>query len=370
MGRLLQAIAAFLTVVTVTLAAAIGVTAGVASAAAVTPLQIWMNSAGSDRNGGTSAADGVLTFRRVQQILCPSTPCIGKGRPVEVRIVPGEYVSPVDEANSFWTYFDDRQPTTFMPAEYQAGWTWANVASHGGRPSFDGHHRPGYGFNFRPARVSSTGRTNLRFIYLQFEGYPQGAVSMEGQLINTDVVRPGARTADGNTFYGNMFTDIGNYSDPAAPFGYAGISLRNSRRNEIANNHFIDLRNAEGGQHEPWAIHAVYMSHDSDGNLIHHNSFTSISGDAIRVRNGSDNNVLEQNTFTSTGNYGYLGDWYCEPTNSCTPKELPSYGNRLVSNTFRGPYEGGLPAFRPDFCYDLFAATAGDCPVGRMDVTP
>ncbi|MFI7545175.1 right-handed parallel beta-helix repeat-containing protein [Actinoplanes sp. NPDC049599] len=368
MHRLLRVIAAFL-MVTVTMTAAAGVRAGAASAAAVTPLRVWMNSAGSDRNGGTSAADGVVTLRRVQQILCPGTPCTGKGRPVEVRIVPGTYVSPADEAGSYWTYFDDQQPTTFLPAEYQAGWAWADVAAHGGRPTFDGRHRPGYGVNFRPARVSSTGRTNLRFTYLQFQGYAQGGISIEGQVLNTDVVRPGPRTADGNSFYGNMFTDIGNYSAPAAPFGYAGISLRNSRQNDIANNHFVDLRNAEGGQHEPWAIHGVYLSHDSDNNQIHHNNFSSISGDAIRVRNGSDSNGVERNTFTSTGNYGYLGDWYCVPAGSCTPKESPSYGNSLVANTFRGPYQGGLPAFRPDFCYDMFATTDGDCPADRMTVT-
>jgi hypothetical protein len=131
----------------------------------------------------------------------------------------------------------------------------------------------------------------------------------------------------------------------------------------------VDLRNAEGGAHEPWAIHGIYLSHNADENTISRNRFETISGDPVRVRNGSDSNLVSANVFTGTGNYGYLGDWYCTPASTtCSPKESPSRLNRLVANTFNGPYAGGLPAFRPDFCYDLNPAGAGDCPPDRIEV--
>lgn len=341
-----------------------GLSSTPAHAESLTAFAVYMAPNGSDTNSGTASAP-VRTLARVQQIIETAAGGANRdlGQPVEVRVKPGTYA---DTQHLTWRYFSDNYLTRFLPWDYQDGWAWPQVSAAGGRPVFDGQWRPGYGFYFVPGRTSTTGNTNLDFVYLEFRRYIKGGIHIGGQTYQTSGGQTvwGPQAANGNRFYGNYFTLLGDYKspDPGAPeFGYAGIGLANSRRNVVQNNHFVDLRNANP---YPGQIHALYLSHGSAWNQILGNRYDTISGDGIRFRNGASANVVDGGSFTYTGEYGYLSDWY-------RPKsyydsgvydtwEVASYNNVGRNLTFVSPDPNHKPQFCRAFVFDLNRCAPAD----------
>jgi hypothetical protein len=318
------------------------------------PFIVWMSPSGDDAASGMSRDEPVRTLARVHRILCPSTPCTGLGRPVEVRIEPGRYAG----AGVGWRYFDDEYPTRFMPADYRLGDGWSQVSAAGGRPVFDGQHAYEWGVGFRQDRLSGTGRTNLQFWYIEWRNWLRGGLQLAA---NRELA--GAR-AEGNVVYGSYFSRIGNNWSSGAPQGYGAISVPRSDRNTIRNNHFVDVLNAP--QHRGHE-HGVYLL-DARYNEISANRFERIGGDAVRVRNRSSSTLIEGNRFIQAGQHGYAGDWYCTTSHvargECSSVEQPSLAVTGANNVFGGLYGGGKPPTARAFCYDI----VGACPTSRINI--
>jgi hypothetical protein len=323
--------------------------------AATVPLVIWVSPTGSDTSDGATRSRPVRTLTRAHYLACSrdSSRCPAQGRPVHVRLEPGVYPQP----HLTWWYYDPVYPSVFMPADYQPGDDWADVAAAGGRPVLDGRWTTRIGFFFAPQRTSPTGRTNLQFLYLEWRRYIRHPIDLHA----TSAARPA-----GNLITGNWFHHVGNYWHPGRPVvGYAGVFLVGADRNTIVNNHFTNIENnpatAGAGQE-----HGVYLK-DARSNVIRGNRFAVIGGDPIRVRNRSSNNLIEGNTFERTGNRGYVGDWYCMPgKTNCSPVEYRSWANVVRGNRYLGPYRSGT-TFRTVFCYDI---PGGACPSDRIRLAP
>lgn len=304
---------------------------GATSAAAApvpAPLVLWVSPTGSDTAAGTSAEAPLASLGEVHKRLCLREACAGLGQPVEVHLLPGVY----ERARVAWTYFDDVHTTSFIGEG-------ATVSV------LDGYGELAWGFSFTQTRPSSSGRTNLVFRDLGWRNYLREAIVFKGS---------GNQRAAGNVFERNEFSDIGNLLNAELVTAWGGIFLNNSDENRIANNRFVRIlnhpRNGRGQEH------ALYLIR-SRGNIIEANSFEFIGGDAIRVRDDASNNIITANTFLRAGNSSYVGDWFCKPwrpvNKECTSWELPSYGNELRANVFRGPFNAKQKTVRITYCHDV-----------------
>jgi hypothetical protein len=329
------------------LAAAAITAAAVAPAApaqAAPVLTVWVHPAGSDTNTGTSPSAPFATLQRASDWLCGSTAsCAGRGQPVEVRIA--QKVIPV-KGMTTWRYYDPASPTTLEPWSYQPGDGWAQVAAHGGYPAFDG------GFNVTTGlRVTGTGSTRLAFRYLRWQRFLESAVTLDG--------------AGGVTFYGDYFTQTGNWWRPAARLGYGAVVTSHSSGDVFRNSHFVQIQNTQA-RGDALHIHALYLTHGSSGTVVQGNEFTAVNGDVVRQRDRSDNTLVTQNTFTKAGALAYADDWYCRPGTGCSPVESRSFGGVFRGNTLRGLYPEGLTGRRIAYCYDQ---PRGACPANRWAVS-
>ncbi len=157
-----------------------------------------------------------------------------------------------------------------------------------------------------------------------------------------------------------MFEDIGNVGgEPDA--GLGGVVLSNTRDSAVLRSTFRRLVNrpADAG-----LIHGVYLSHHATGNVVSHNTFRTISGDPIRVRDASHFNTFHHNTFRDAGEAAIFGDWYCHDRPECVRRECPSFGNALRYSDLGCTGHGGavVPLFYfhhgracvPSGCPDLF----------------
>ena len=280
-------------------------------------LRLYMSPNGHDTRGGMSQTDAVRTLARIQARLVALAPTTD----VEVHISPGLYV----DQSVRWTFTNGRV-ITFMPL---------NGSTE--RPVFDG----GGGDIWFTLAVANGTRTNLSFRYLKVQNY------------NTAMVFKGNRNSfgafnAGNHLYGMYFYRIGGrYSRDGS--STAAVAFENSRDNLVANSHFINVENftADAGQ-----LHALYLAHYANGNLIERNRFAYVSGDPVRTRDASNYNRVFANVFIRTGTKAHYSDWYCEASRSdCTKltRECPSQGNQLRDNEmYRGYFSIlGIPRLLP-----------------------
>ncbi|MCK5795550.1 MAG: right-handed parallel beta-helix repeat-containing protein [Deltaproteobacteria bacterium] len=290
-----------------------------ADSGVILPYTLYVKTMGKDTNSGKSPVAAVKTLARVQKILQADHP----NRDVEVRIEQGTYTG----QSVTWTYYNPFHKIAFMPIDYHGG----GVNSIAGLPVFDGR---GAGA-FLGLHASDGKPTRLEFVYLEIRGYQKFGILFGG---NRDDFANGWNGY--NRIYGCRLTKIGSYDNPGA-HGYGALDFVNSRHNTIRNNHFVNVRNASGGE---GLMHAVYLAHGSSDNQITANRFTGISGDPIRARDESNRNHVADNVFKDTGSGAFISDWWCDKSqiSACTKVsgECPSWENDFRNNEVHCGYGG------------------------------
>lgn len=355
-------------------------------------LTVWVSPTGSDSNDGLSEATPFKTLQHAGDWLCSGGPkCPGRGQPVIIRLAqkkftatastrqstfrfnPGDAEAFVATTTTTWHYFDPKFPTTFQPWSYQPGDSWAQVAATGGYPTFDGGFAADSGFVFVPLTARRTAGTGLNFVYTRWQRFQRSPIVLSGGL-RTVVTKDGITvyvqtdfTANGVTFYGNYFYQVGNHFRAANSLAYGAILANNSSNDVYRNNHFVQLKNRKKNQ-DTIHIHGLYISHGSNNSLVEGNTFEDITGDAVRQRDRSHGTVVKKNTFRRAGAFAYFDDYYCRPNtpNSyCAPKEYRSYSGIFSGNKLQSLYPQGITGRRTVYCHDR---PAGLCPADRIRV--
>jgi len=306
---------------TLALALALIVTVFAAPAQADTPTVIYMSASGSDSNDGSDLAHGVKTLERVEALVS------GLTTDVEVRIDQGTYTA----GQTYWTTFITGHSITFMPADFTPGMALGDFA---GRPIFQSNGGPGWWMYAQLPSGHPGGDTNLRFYYLQIQGYATGGLAIHGRYTTVNGLRvPATAGANSNYGYGLYFQNLGNVYN-TSEMGIAGLDLINSDNNYFRNIHFVHLENTTADASH---IHGVYLAHGSDNNTLLNSDYSWITGNPVDIRNGSNDNTIDGNTFTRSGKYGYLSDWFLE---AGTPHECASWDNTLSNNDMVSAYNG------------------------------
>lgn len=314
-----------------------GTDAGIDGGVEVGPFQLFVATDGDDTSPGTRARP-LRTLERAHAVLTASRP----GRDVEIRIAPGVYVG----QHVVWRYFDAAHTTRFLPRD----WTGSGTPE---RPVFDGDGaRMLFYLNRTSAR--SGARTNLEFHWLHLRDYVVAGLTFASNRDDP------AGFSSHNRVEDCVFEDIGNVGgEPDA--GLGGVVLSNTRDSAVLRSTFRRLVNTPA---DAGLIHGVYLSHHATGNVVSHNTFRTISGDPIRVRDASHFNTFHHNTFRDAGEAAIFGDWYCHDRPECVRRECPSFGNALRYSDLGCTGHGGavVPLFYfhhgracvPSGCPDLF----------------
>lgn len=294
---------------------------------------VYVGTDGSDANDGSSPSTAVKTLGRVQEVLITADPQTD----VEVRIKQGIYIAPTTE----WFFYISGHSISFIPIDYEPGDGINDIA---GRPVLRGDGTLGYWFSARLPNGYPGGDTNLNFRYLQVERYSTGGLQFYGGTEDNDegITVPSNGGVNGNIVFGMMFYKLG--SKYASGEGRGSINTWNSSDNLIQSNHFFRNENVDS---ELALIHGVYLAHHSNRNVIISNSFNTISGDPIRIRNDSNDNHIFDNDFVLTGLSAYYSDWFCDqPCVDSHPghgRECASHGNAFYDNVLQSGYDGGPP---------------------------
>ncbi len=280
------------------------------------PLIIYMAPDGDDGGDGFIEASPIRTLGRAQELVAASV-----DRDVEIRIGLGTYYA----QTVVWTETRPNNTITFT--------RWP--ADGPDRPIFDGCEAadgPCPGGTWFQLRHSAGEETNLTFHYIRVQKYGT-AISLNGSR-NAEATSNGS-----NRIFGCYFIDIGNEFNPSLAPSTAAVRLVNSDDNTIANNHFIDVVNTTSGG----LIHAIYVAHMSDRNVIRANRFKRSSGDPVRVRDFSNDNDILDNRFIQVGTRAGYTDWYCDHDvrDDCTKPdpECPSWGNEFRDNVLDGTFD-------------------------------
>ncbi len=276
---------------------------------------VWMHPDGDDARDGLSKGAAVATLERVHEILMIREP----DKEVHVRVLPGTYHA----QKVLWTFTMPQHRIVFMPAD-------------GGkdRPVFDGCLANGAcpGGTWLRLKHAAGQKTNLHFEYMHIKNY-QTAISLDGGR-NQEATSNAA-----NRIYGCYLENIGNVFNAELEPSTAALRLVNSDDNQIANNHFVNVVNTRSGG----LIHAIYVAHMSDRNVISRNRFSMSTGDPVRVRDFSNGNQITGNRFSKVGTAAGYTDWYCdhEVRDDCTKAtaECPSWNNAFRDNTLDGDWE-------------------------------
>jgi hypothetical protein len=322
-----------------TTAAAAGTTVFVAPAA----------KGGSDVHTGLSSSSPVLTLARVGKVLEAARPA----GDVTVSIQPGSYTV----GQTDWTFYVPGHTISFLPAGF--------VPGHG-RPASvpvftdtmsGSTHAAAWWFHALEPRAGTAplhngGTAGLRFYYLRVQDYT-GGISFDGQTGHASrdhqnppmYVKPSAGV-NGNTVFGMTFANIGDRY--AGGTGFGAILFTDSSANLIQNNTFDHVENVGS---TTGLIHGLYITHFSASNRVLANRFTTISSDAVKVRDRSNVNDVEHNTFNATGGTSAYRDEFCDlacvQAHPGTPRQCASYDNRFFNNTVGAVYGGTrkLPAW-------------------------
>lgn len=317
---------------------------------------VYMSTTGSSANSGLTSDKPVRTLSQAQQVIQKAAPKSN----VEVRIQPGTYT----EQGVNWTHFISGRTISFLPTGYNYG----KADQVPQRPKFVGM---GKGVLLSAVRKDGGGDTNLRFYYLEIQDYLHYGISISGTEGKKGTLRrPLNKGANNNVFYGMYFNKIGDKATGSSSddVGYGAIGFVNSSNNSVKNNTFSNLINTGS---DAKYIHAVYMAHGSNDNVISANKFMNISGDPIKVRNDSNSTTLSDNIFTRTGiDSAYRDSFQSGSVATKLGEECSSHGARIFGNTMTKTYKGGFLhvfsfAQRPG--EQRYAGKDPKCSVGGQD---
>lgn len=293
---------------------------------------------GTDDNDGRSAEQGVITLRRVEEILNQEKPTTD----VRVRIKPGVYYTdPYD-----WTFYVAGHTITFAPASWEPGSTGEFE-----RPIFRNPGENGGSFPRGPwlhARLPEDrahplydgGDMGLRFHWLHIDCYTESGINLDGDTgrdhgddsYDPPLRVPGSKGHNGNVVSRMEISRIGTrcagINDTG---GYAAMILTNSRNNSIVDNYFHNFHDGKG------RVHGLYITHFSQRNQVLRNRFHTVTGQGLKIRDRSDYQRFEGNRFTKTGWTAFYFDQFCDlqclkESGANKPRECASYGNEFVDN--------------------------------------
>lgn len=293
-------------------------------------LRIYLSPTGSDSNSGRSPQKSLQSLAGAHKVLAAAKPRTD----VEIRIAPGEYVAP----QTIWQFYIPGRSISFMPIDYDPK---PDAPAPAARPIFRSNGVEGWWLDARLPTGHQGGDANLRFYYLQVERYSQGGLKLDGGTkTNVAGVRvAGSAGLNRNLIHGMVFRNLGE-KYAAAGLGYGAVDLINSSDNVIQHNEFRSVENRSGNAA---LIHGIYLAHWSARNTVTENTFHTISGDPIRVRNDSNDNRVTKNSFERTGGYAF-SDWFCDA--ACVGKgpgrslECPSHGNSFRHNRLVSGFDG------------------------------
>lgn len=267
--------------------------------------QVFLKPGGDDQASGRSEAAAVGTLQvAVKQVLALPVDANGARK---ILILPGTYRA----QTTIISDIPDSSPLIIT------GSTGA-----GRRPVFDGDGKGGIWLRLD----SASGRaTRLTIEGIEVTNYVT-AILLYGDR----------RTKDGfnaeNVINKNLFRNIGQVAFPQGKPSTAALGLVNSRNNRITENRFLNIRNNTGCG----ALHAIYLSNYSSGNLIEGNTFDGGCGATVKTRDGSGDNIIKGNRFIDQAEPAFL-DSFCDrdTRGDCTKKsaECPSWGNEFIDNT-------------------------------------
>jgi hypothetical protein len=310
---------------------------GVLARVGIDPLVVIMAPTGNDSNDGLTINTAILTLARAQEVIRKEIEKRG-ARNVRVRIGPGKYFN----QTVVWNFVMPSHHITFEP-----------LSDDKVRPVFDGTNQGGTWFLLNYAGGTNS---NLHFRYIRVENY-QTAISFTGNRNNQ------ANSNGGNSLYGMYFRNIGNISAPHLEGSTAAVRLQNSDNNRIENSHFVNIVNVSGcGK-----LHALYIAHMSDDNLIQGNRIVNNCGDPIKLRDYSNRNMIFGNVIMDSGVKAAYADSYCDHDTRpvccssnpdapgcsfeeglcCTKPdpECPSWDNQFRNNTIGKNATGGFLKF-------------------------
>ncbi len=255
---------------------------------------------------------------------------------LRITVRPGK---PIHSTKStLWTYYSENQR---LVIDGQGATVTGMV---------DGRPTSGWFLSYRPVVTSSQAapaKANFEMRNLTVKGFQSGGVELSPQSgAGAEHANDGGLTAflDGAVIENNRFEDLGSKRSRArdvnyqkGQFGAAGVLMRGMSNASIKNNVFDDLENGAvaGTQWGERLIHAVYARDNSSHNTIANNTFSDISGDAVRVSNGSNNNTIRGNTAKNAGVQTLLSEFY---NSHPTRNEQDSVGNKVVGNTLGKAY--------------------------------
>ncbi len=260
--------------------------------------------------GGSATATGLSKDKPLpdlQTAVDKGLASAGDAKKLEIRVLPGNYVGQTLVIKSS----DSDRPRIEVVRDTEKT-----------RPVFDG------------------GGANTTWLTVATGGKPTANVTVSGLEVTryaTAITLNGSRDKEAQnisdvTIRNNVFRAIGQQSPTQPAPSTAAVRLVNADRVQIIGNQFIDVRNRQ----KCGLIHAIYVAHGSNGNLIKGNTFENGCGDAIRFRDASGGNRVEDNTFTDAWAEAPISDWYCDSSGrgDCTKKtpECPSLGNEVAGN--------------------------------------
>jgi hypothetical protein len=303
---------------------------------------LYMASGGDDGNEGT-AAKPLATLQGVQAHLELTRP----NSDVIVRIASNK--GPCLDQSVMWTYGNARDS---LSADYNLSFESWPAELHA---CFVGTAAD---TNFFTLDRQANRPTNVHFRRLTVRGYRTGAIWFCG-----DRYHGGSGWNGFNSIEDCTFADIGNKDEPDKLGSYAVLDFMNSRDNVIRHCTFLNCSNyydtgfpqlqAPANVSNDFTIHAIYLAHHSVHNLIIENTFSSIKGDVVRIRDRSDRTEICYNSFYKSGWSATVTMWYCHPAYGmygyCEPfDECPSYFTDIHDNYFEGNWECGEPLLFQD----------------------
>ncbi len=273
------------------------------------PFTLFIKTDGRDSRSGLTLGNALKTLSGAHARLKEYKPTIDVDIEIRIQYISGQ---PYNEQTVNWTHTSQNHTITFMPSDYYYG---AGINDIAGRPIFDGQGKEDWFFDLRSQNGEAT---NVQFYYLKIEGYIPGGIRFYGSEPNW------SQWNGYNRVFGCYFYDLGNKNyNNAVGKGYGAIDLVNSDHNYIRNNHFIHLENRSA---DAELLHAVYLAHNSEYNIVSGNRFYYVSGDPIRTRNYSNYNEVRGNKFERTGSHSFISDWH-------DSGECRSWENEFRDNT-------------------------------------
>lgn len=253
------------------------------------PFVVYMSPDGDDSRTGASLGEAVATLQRAHDLIAAGIP--QRNRRAMVRIAPGLY----RDQEVAWRFTMPGHTITLRPL----------VASE--RPVFDASNlyetRPEddlpVWLDMRNVRLPGTA-TNLVVEGMDIRHYFI-AINFQG-----DRSDPNDGWVSHNIVRDNLFTDIGR--GVGEQFGYKVIGLVNAGFNRIEGNTFSTVWDDVSCDH----LHAIYLAHHAQNNVITGNVFEEGCGDPIRLRDDSSGNLIFDNTFVDIGRAAFATDWLCE----------------------------------------------------------